>query len=302
MNLVSGGSGFIGSHLVDELLRSGEVCNLDIKRSRVRHKKLHTIIKDLRELKPNYFGAFDTLFHLAAMPWVKVLNPKRWFDESTEAFEVNTVGTHNLLNSIDSDLIVFTSTANLYGNGRKFKEDDGFAISSPYGYSKAVAERIIQLSGRLHVIFRFGTVVGPRGRCFPNLLVWNAINSDEPVEIFNGGDTIRDVIDVRDVVNALMNAENLDQGIYNISSGTEITGLDLAKTVQGVARERGHDLDYRLVDWTAPGYVPYSGLDISKVLDSGVWEPKHDLESTILSLFDFYEGGKIPSPPRWDEL
>ena len=98
-----------------------------------------------------------------------------------------------------------------------------------------------------------------------------------------------------------MSATKLDNGIYNISCGMEISGLELAEMVNNEARERGFKLDYKTTGFVAPGYVPYSTLDISKVLGTGAWEPKIPLDQTIADLFDYYEKGGI-EPPRWDRI
>lgn len=301
VSLVTGGSGFIGSHLVETLRKSRiETTSLDIKKDA-------DVVADIRTsglskgLRPYY----DEIHHLAGRPWAKVRDESRWHFESHPDFLTNSLGTQRVLTATDSDIFVFSSTANLYGNGRKFKEDSPFNISSPYGYSKAVAERIISLSGRRHVIFRFGTVVGSRGRCFPNLLVWSVVNGKaEKVEIFNNGNTYRDIVDVRDIVSAMMSASKLENDIYNISSGTEIRGPDLATIVDEEARKRGYDgLEFETTPFMAPGYVPESTLNISKILETGVWKPKYKLRDTITWLFDYYESAKdAPKPPAWDEL
>ncbi len=301
--LVTGGSGFIGSHLVDTLVKREEnVVNFDRVRPRPGALK-HNFIRG--SIAHHHFNkapdVFGEIYHLAAKPWSKVKNPKSWIYEQQDAMRTNIYGTLRLLNQFPSALFTFASTANLYGSGRKFKETDDFVISSPYGYTKAVAERMIAFSDRPYIIFRFGTVVGVRGRCFPNRLIWCAINNI-PVEIFNMGDTYRDLIDVRDVVSAMLSAKNLEDGIYNISCGMEISGKVLAHQVFNEAHDRGYDLQYKFTDFVAPGYVLYSTLDISKILDTGVWKPKITLKQTISDLFDYYEGEGSIEPPRWDRI
>jgi len=301
--LVTGGSGFIGSHLVDTLCKRGDsVFNFDIVRPRPGALR-HSFIRG--SISYHYFhGApsiFGNIFHLAANPWSKVKNPKSWIHEQQDLMRTNIYGTLRMLNQYPSLSFIFASTANLYGNGRKFKETDDFCISSPYGYSKAVCERMIAFSGRPYVIFRFGTVVGIRGRCFPNRLVWCAINNI-PVKIFNMGDTYRDLIDVRDVVSAMLSAKDLEDGIYNISCGMEITGKVLAHQVFNEAHDRGHNLRYSLTEFVAPGYVPHSTLDTSKILDTGVWNPRITLKQTIADLFDYYEEKDSIEPPSWDKI
>lgn len=304
--LVTGGAGFIGSHLVDSLVEQGDsVVNFDRRLPRPGanpHKHVMGNIAFNRYFKYSIpRGGIDTIYHLAAEPWSMVKPGQHWIHNSERAMKSNILGTMRMLTEYEADLFVFTSTASLYGNGRKFKENDPLDISSSYGYTKAVGERMVRLSDQHHVIFRFGTVVGTRGRCFPNRLVWCAVNN-VPVKIFNVGDTYRDLIDVRDVVSAMLSAKDLEDGIYNISCGMEISGKVLAHQVFNEAHDRGYDLQYNLTDFVAPGYVPHSTLDISKVLETGVWKPEIPLKQTISDLFDYYEQAGAIEPPRWDRI
>lgn len=301
--LVTGGSGFIGGHLVETLVSdTHKVTVIDIKPS--KNWMVNTIDVFDSEAVDLFFKRreFDIIYHLAAKPWAKVTNEAEWIKESRETFNVNALGTYNLIKNCGETPFVFSSTANLYGDGKRFHERSPANISSPYGYSKYVAERIIQGSMKPYTIFRFGTVVGTRGRTFPNRLVWCAVNH-VPVEIFCDGATCRDLIDVRDIVSALLIASKLPDDIFNISSGSEISGRDLAELVSSEARERGHELDYSYVSWKAPGYVPNSALDITKIRETGLWKPRIKLTQTIKDLFDYYEEAKeAPIPPKWDEL
>ena len=168
MILVTGGSGFVGSHLIQSLLEDREkVVNIDIKCP--SHDRREFLRWDIVNPDPPVSSIEET-YHLAAIPWTRVKNESDWFAETQQAIRVNALGTYNIL-QLESEAFIFSSTANVYGNGRQFKEDSPKRISSPYGYSKAIAEGMIELSGEKYTIFRFGTVIGPRGRCFPNRLV-----------------------------------------------------------------------------------------------------------------------------------
>lgn len=308
--LVTGGSGFIGSHLITALcMRGDHITNVDVKPPGISHpSQVSYYYEDISQLSKHQLfrdgqDKFDEIYHLAAEPWSKS-NPN-WLFTSKKIMDSNITGTLKTISTHPADILVFASTANHYGSGRKFKETDPMVIVSPYGYSKAIGEKIISLSGQRYVIYRFGTVVGTRGRCFPNFLVWSVVNGRaETVEIFNNGYTYRDIIDVRDIVSALMSACKLANGIYNVSSGTEIRGPELAETVHEEAVRRGYDgLEHKPTPFIPDGYTPESTLDISKILDTGVWKPRYALKDTISTLFDYYESAKdAPKPPAWDEL
>lgn len=240
--------------------------------------------------------SFDRIYHLAAHPWSK----EEDYLQSVKTFDSNVVGTYNLLKGLRKNaLFIFTSSANVYGNGVHFKETFPFHITSNYGLTKGTAEFVIKHSSQPYIIFRPGTVIGTRGRCFPNRLVWCAVNN-VPVEIFNNGDTLRDIIDVQDVVNALLIADKLGRGVYNLGSNTEISGKELVSLVSNIAKERGYKLQYSFVETYPKGYVPYSTL-ITKLEGSGLWKPRITLEKSLNILFNYYKSGGH-EPPSWDKL
>ncbi len=306
--LVTGGSGFIGSHLVEALIKdpSCDVLSIDIHHPTkllggcLERSNLTWSIEDVREIKRS-LGLFTTVYHLAARPWCMVEKADEWFKESQLDFDVNTLGTYNVLKQTESDLFVLASTSSLYGSGHKFKENASLDISSPYAYSKAIAERILSESSKRYVILRFGSVIGARGRVFPNRLVWCAVNGIS-VKIFNNGNNYRDLVDVRDVISALLCSSKLNNEIYNVSCGMEINNRELAETVSGIAEERGHKLNYEFTDFKLPGLVSCSTLDNSKILATGVWKPTITLEQSIEDMFSYYEFPNSIEPPRWDKV
>jgi UDP-glucose 4-epimerase len=303
---VTGSSGFIGSHLVEALRNNGKlvVC-IDKKPPQKEHTNVIYQTADISQPEFHYeYPPPDVLYHLAATPWSMVKGGS-WFDGSQEAFYNNIVGTYLALLRINPKKVIFSSTANLYGEGRKLKETDPISISSQYGYSKHIAEKIIEASLKPHIIFRFGTVVGTRGRCFPNRLVYSAIHNI-PVDIFANGDTYRDLVDVNDIVDALLKApyfeKTISKSIYNLSMGQEVSGLELASLVKSEGLKRGYILEYKLTSFSAPGYVKESTLDIEKINQEQFWYPLSDIHTIINTLFDYYENENAIEPPRWDNI
>jgi len=308
--LVSGGSGFIGSHLVEALCKNGyHVVNIDIKEPPFNPKGCEYYYCDLREEKQVRWifekYRFDVVFHLGALPLSKVSDIDWWITESQPYWETNVKGTYNILKQRSKAPVIFTSSANIYGNGRRFTETNPFQISSPYGLTKAIGESLIQYSSKPYVIFRLGTVVGERGRCFPNRLVWCAVNG-EPVEIWNNGNTWRSIIDVNDVVRALMYYEKLEQyrsslaGIYNVATWKETCGVELVEVISEIGEKRGHKLETKFVLEYPYGYCTHSTLDYWK-LRTKEFIVQNSLQESLERLFDYYEGEDAVEPPTWND-
>jgi len=301
--LVTGGLGFIGSHLVEALVKRGDEVTIvdDCSSGRLKEEFSKNVLNKTKivNCEINAFHSteeYDIIYHLAAKPWSK----EGGKITKENMFTTNTLGTHNLVSNCGNNtLFVFFSTANVYGNGIKFIVGDKINPSSMYGYTKAVAERIVELSGKKYVIFRPGTVVGTRGRCFPNRLVWSAVNN-KPIDLFNNGDTCRDLIDVRDVVSVLLNVKELPFPINNLGSNRQVIGKELVKLVAEVATNHGYKLRHGTVKDYPQGYVTHSSL-ITRLKKDKLFIPKYSLSDTIETLFNYYKSGGI-EPPRWESL
>ena len=293
-SVVTGSEGFIGSHLVEALKKRGdEVTEIDIK-----NKSNPVDICNFASLKENIPDDIDEVYHLAG----KLLTFDSMGDylQDESSFMTNVYGTYNVLRSINrKTLVVFSSTANLYGNGESFKEEASPSIVSSYGYSKYIAEHLILQSGRPCRIFRFGTVVGARGRTFPNLLVWSIVNNKE-VKIFSVGSAVRSLVDVRDVVSCLVKSREFPQDIYNLASEIQYTGRKLYDIVNSEAKKHGYKTNkVSFVDWSPKGYVKESSLNIRKL--SKYWKVAPSFHEIISSLFCYYEQPDAIKPPVWND-
>lgn len=298
---VTGGSGFLGSHLISLLRSRGEeVINIDKEPPRGPDKNdqiyeygnLVTYASRYNHEPP------ELLIHLGASSWSMVRGKTGWFNDSNKTFLNNALGTYNALLEIKPEKVIFASSANVYGEGRDLKESSRIDISSGYGYSKWIAEEIIRKSGIPHVILRFGTVAGPRGRTFPNRLVWDAVH-DNPVELFYKGTARRDIVDVDDICSAIIHARDLS-GTYNVATGKEYNSKDLATLIDVIGRSRGYKLNYSLVPMGPPGYVRESTLNIDKIKRTG-WAPQYCINEIITKLFNYYEEPGAIEPPTWKD-
>lgn len=304
--VVTGSSGFIAGHLVKHLHRLGlRVLCIDLRPPTLPLPPDSRFEQaDLGDPAWRYVGESpDVLYHLAAEPW-SMIKGKSWFEGSKSSFYSNAAATYNVLNQMNPKHIVFSSTANLYGEGRQKNEDSPIRVTSQYGYSKWIAEEIIRKSGIPYTIFRFGTVVGPRGRTFPNRLAWSAVNGIK-VDLFYGGLSRRSLIDVEDIVLTLSQGTELNaltDNTYNISSKIEVTTIELAQLVDQEAKKRGLKLEYNPVDFSAPGYVKESTLDCSRIRDLYGWTTYIPQETTVNRLLDYYQTVDALEPPSWDKI
>lgn len=248
--IVTGGAGFIGSHLVDELIirgievhvidnfSSGNTKNLNPKAILYNMDICSFQVKKLfKELKP------DALFHLAAQADVG-----RSVENPLEDARVNINGTINLLHAcVEADVqkIIFSSTSAVYGNIDRdvIIEDEATFPSSFYGLSKLTAERYIrlfyELYGLKYTILRYANVYGPRqlpkGDGGVVAVFLERLIRQEPIKVHGDGEQTRDFIFVKDV--ALANVAALhqaDEKTLHISTGESISINNLLKLMESI--------------------------------------------------------------------
>ena len=241
--LVTGGAGFIGSHLVDALLARGdEVHVVDNLTTGSRENlddaaELHEL--DIRdESFEQVAGKLEpeVVFHLAAQADVGTSVERPAFDA-----EVNVVGTVRVLEAARAGgaRVVFTSSGGaIYGEcERPAREDDDPQPLSPYAASKLAGEEYLATWNRLygagHVTCRLANVYGPRQQ--PTLeggvvaVFLDRLRDGRETEVFGDGDQTRDFVYVEDVVEALLAAGASSSGgaVYNVGSGVATTVLEL---------------------------------------------------------------------------
>jgi UDP-glucose 4-epimerase len=248
--LVTGGAGFIGSHLVDRLVRDGYrvrvVDNLSSGRlENIKHHldagNVEIIVGDLKDpqVALEAVEGVDVVFHFAANPEVRVstTNPEIHFNE-------NIVATFNLLEAMRRKGVkelVFASSSSVYGEPEEIPVDENAPIRpvSVYGASKAACEALIHAYTKLYgvkaVVLRYANVVGPRLR---HGVVWDFINkllkNPTELEILGDGKQVRSYIYVDDAVEATITAwrrTETSYEAYNIASEDWITVDEVADEV-----------------------------------------------------------------------
>jgi UDP-glucose 4-epimerase len=238
--VVTGGAGFIGSHVVDALVARGdEVTVVDSlatgKRENVsRDATLHE--HDVREPLDDLFADVtpEAVFHLAAQADVRVSVEKPAYDA-----EVNVVGTLNVLEAArahDAQVIFASTGGAIYGEcERPARESDPREPISQYGTAKLAGEEYLQTYNRLygstHVSLRYGNVYGPRqdphGEAGVVAIFLGALARSEQPRIFGDGLQTRDYVYVGDVARATIAALGQEGGVFNVGTGRELSVNEL---------------------------------------------------------------------------
>jgi UDP-glucose 4-epimerase len=298
--LVTGGAGFIGSHVVDALVARGDEVRVLDDLSSGRRENLEAAIGSGAELVEGSVAdqrvidaVFDELrpeavFHLAAQIDVRVSVSDPVFD-----LDLNVGGTIRLLEAIRRQArgrLVFASTGGaIYGEGEgrplPFDETAECRPDAPYGQSKLSAEGYIGLYRRLHgveaVALRLGNVYGPRqagGEAgVVSIFLDTLLGGGRPV-VYGDGEQTRDYVYVGDVAEAFLAAEGAEgAGPYNIGTGVETSVLDVGRRIAG-ALETEFEFDLAPL---RPGEVQRTASDPSRAAAELGWRPAHDLERGI---------------------
>jgi UDP-glucose 4-epimerase len=297
--VVTGGAGFIGSHLVEALIQSGFEVHIIDNFSTGKRSYIHPLatlhIMDICSIeakkliiqeKPDY------LFHLAAQADVgrSTLNPK-------EDANINIIGTINLLDACKEasvKKIIFSSTSAIYGNTLKniIEEEDQPSPLSYYGLSKLSAENYIKLYNIFfdlpYTILRYGNVYGPRqtakGEGGVIAVFLEKVKNDKSLKIHGDGKQTRDYIYVKDVANANIAAiKNGDNDTFQISTGMSTSIIDLVAILNEIHNK---DLPYfHTIDRV--GDIKHSCLANCKAMKKLEWKPTYSIKKGIEETYQF---------------
>ena len=296
--LVTGGAGFIGSHIAERMLEKGHhVVVLDslYKKSKWQVPDDVTFIKgDVRDEKllKEVSQGVDCIFHQAAL-----VSGIESFEKPKETMEVNVNGTLNVLASAlenNAKKVLFASSCAVYGNNpAPHKENTSLFPESPYAISKRNAENLLKVYSEKHGLkttaLRYFNVYGPRqdwdssySAVIP-LFIKKALNN-EPLIIYGDGLQTRDFISVYDIVSAnelLM--EKGDREVFNIGSGTEITLNKLAEMIIELTKSKSEIIHQPVREKD----IYKSRADISKIKEIG-FEPKINLKQGLEELINYH--------------
>lgn len=316
--LITGGAGFIGSHLADALLAKGnkvviidnfnDFYNPQIKENNIKHNlsnenyKLERI--DIREAKEvdRIFSEnkIDNIMHLAAMAGVRpsIENPVLYQ-------EVNCLGSQNILEAMkryNVNNIVFASSSSVYGNTKTvpFKETDivDYAIS-PYAATKKANEVMTHVYHKLFgfnvIMLRFFTVYGERQR--PDLAInkfTRMILEDKPIPVFGDGSTSRDYTYVKDIIDGIIKSLSYveeHEDVYEILNLGESEPVTLNQMIETIEETLGKKaiIDRKPMQ---PGDVNRTYADITKAKQLIGYAPKTSFKEGIQNFVNWYKDNK----------
>lgn len=315
--LVTGGAGFIGSHVADRFLAEGwEVTVLD-DLSSGREENLASGVRFVRGdiTTPEaaslvHEGRFDVMCHLAAQ-----IDVRRSVNEPAYDATRNILGTLNLMEAIRASgkdtRVVFSSTGGaLYGDfeAPPSPETQEKNPEAPYGIAKLSVEYYLAYYGRVHglttVALRYGNVYGPRqdphGEAGVVAIFCNRILDNRALTVFGNGEQTRDYVYAGDVAaanfaaatSALPPAGRLDARAFNIGTGIETSVNTIANTLQGAAGV-STPIDY------AParaGELARSALETAKARQQLGWEPRVTLAEGLRQTFEYFAGRRAGAP------
>ncbi len=312
--LVTGGAGFIGSHLVDRLLDEGtwNVTVVDdlnnfydptVKMANVaRHRGSpdHTFVAaDIRDdaAMTDVFGShgFECIVHLAARAGVRpsLVEPKLYT-------ETNIRGTVNLLELAHQYRVpqfVFGSSSSVYGINAKvpFAESDPiFQPISPYAATKAAGELICHTYSHLYnirtVCLRFFTVYGARQR--PDLAIHKfakLISSGQPIEVYGDGSSRRDYTYIDDIIQGVRSAMDFDASMHEAFNLGESETTELRRLIELLEENLGKKAVIQSKPMQ-PGDVPITYADISKSREMLNYFPTTKIEEGIPKFVEWFTG------------
>lgn len=317
-SVVTGGCGFIGSHLVDRLLAEGhQVVVLDNcstgRLENLEHQKNHPnlvvhvldISDEAIDLK-KYFSDCDYTFHLAALADIvpSIENP-------THYYKSNVTGTLRILESLRNNSglkkFIYSASSSCYGLPTKFPTPETSEIKPeyPYALTKRMGEELVLHWGRLYKIpaisLRFFNVYGPRSRTsgtygavFGVFLAQKL--ADKPFTVVGDGTQSRDFTFVTDVVDAIFTASqsSIQQEVFNVGSGNHESVNNLIKLLGGE----------KVYIPKRPGEPDCTFADISKIKSLLGWSPKIPLSKGVpilLENINYWKAAPVWTPESINE-
>lgn len=317
--LITGGAGFIGSHLCEKYVKAGDtiLCldnflngNLSNIRHLLNYRNFKLVNGDIRDfdLLEKIMRGVDAVLHLAAQ-----IHVDRSIIEPKPTYEINVLGTQNVLEvarMYDVEKIIYASTSEVYGSAEYVPMDEKHALNAPhpYGASKIAGDRMchayIETYGMNICIMRSFNIFGPRqkdsGYGGVISLFTKRVLGNMPPIIYGDGEQTRDYTYVDDTVKAydliLRNARKFKEPI-NFGTGEEIKIIDLAHKIIELCNKEGKMEPVHVEP--RPGEVKRLLANNSKAKEILGWKPDNTIEGGLKKFIDWYKNYKFE---EWSKL
>lgn len=311
--LITGGAGFIGSHLARDLLelswdvtvvdnfdpfyaKTTKLTNILSERKSSRFHLIEADIRDYESLRDKAGGSYDVIVHFAAKAGVRpsILKPD-------EYLETNVKGTQNTLNfarHCGVKQFIFASSSSVYGVNKRvpWSETDPVLLPiSPYAGTKVSGELMghvyAHLFGMRFVALRFFTVYGPRQR--PDLAIHKfarAMLEGSPIPVFGDGSSRRDYTYIDDIIRGVIAAMHYDRTPYeviNLGNSRTVSLMEMIATIEDALGKRAK----LLYEPEQPGDVPVTYADVSKAKELLGYDPQVPFEVGIHNFVAWLRSG-----------
>lgn len=306
--LVTGGAGFVGSHLVEELIKlKTNVFVVDInfdKRSYLFTQNLHKKSKVINLNICNYKKLLalikkyriEFIFHLAAQALVDIA-----YKDPKGTLENNLLSTINILEIARTNKnikgVIVASSDKAYGDlhKKKYIESDPLSGDHPYETSKSATDLISTTYYKTYktpiVVTRFGNIYGEGDLNFSRIIpgIIKAIVKSEKLLVRSDGKYIRDYLYVKDVVDGyLLLAENIEKvrgEVFNFGSEETLSVFDLIKLIEKTLNKK---IKYKILN-IAKNEILYQSLDYRKIKKLLDWRPKYSIKNTVEKIYRWYK-------------
>lgn len=311
--MISGGAGFIGSHLAEEYVKKGHTVkvlddfssgNINNIRGLFNYRNFKLIRGDIRnkEVVEKAMDSVDVVFHLAAQVHVdkSIIDPRY-------VFEVNTFGTLNILDSAlenDVELVIYASSSEVYGSAQYVPMDEKHPLNpaSPYAASKAAADRLCFAYYNTYklpvVIVRCFNTYGPRqsdtgyAAAIPKFI--RRVMQGLPPVVYGDGKQTRDYMYVKDAVKAynlvLNSYENPVGKTINFGTGREVSIKELTDKIISLFGRKRKIKPIHVA--SRPGEVKRLCADISLAKKELGFEPEYDIVKGLKEFIKWYKAGR----------
>lgn len=308
--LITGGAGFIGSHLADRLLAEGHsviaIDNLATGHTRnIEHLAGHERFRFVKHDVTDYLyveGELDVVLHLASLP-----SPVDYLKKPIPTLKVGALGTHKALGlaQAKSALFMLASTSEVYGDPLVHPQDEDYwgnvnpvGPRGVYDESKRFAEAITMAYHRYHGlntrIFRIFNTYGPRMRVDDGRVVTNFIAQalrGQPLTVYDDGSRTRSFCYVSDLVDGILRLlASSETEPVNLGNPTEMTILEFAQTVQKLTGGRSELVHVNPTDERTKDDPQVRRPDIGRAKARLGWSPEVPLEEGLSKTIDYFRG------------